>query len=123
MKSPDFHDVRIPLPSTDRFPLFTAVSGGAFLHSGVLVGLQRTNFLENTAGEDGLAIMSLGIAENFTDVTFAANKFYCPAGEYGHDVDQWDDEVNTSHTKEKWRDLPFVAVGSQSGGQQEAEAA
>eukprot|EP00752_Nemacystus_decipiens_P017814 g15971.t2 len=73
---------------------FAALSGGGFLHSGVLVELRNTNFFNNTAGEDGLAIMSLGIAENFFNVTFKANTFYCPPGEYGHDVDQSDDEVS-----------------------------
>lgn len=79
--------------TTDRSSPLLALSGGAILHSGVLVGLHGTTFHENRAGEDGLAIMSLGIAENFTDVTFSGQTFFCPAGEYGVDVNQSDTEV------------------------------
>ncbi|CBJ26186.1 conserved unknown protein [Ectocarpus siliculosus] len=72
---------------------FAALSGGALLHSGVLVGVHNTAFQANRAGEDGLAIMSLGIAENFTDVTFAENTFYCAPGQYGSDAHFLDEEV------------------------------
>lgn len=95
---------------------FIALAGGAFLHSGVLVGLRSTDFFENMAGEDGLAIMSLGIAETFSNVTFEANTFHCPPGEYGHDVDQFDDEVNMTHASTSG-EISVTALGPQSGGQ------
>ena len=35
------------------------------------------------AGEDGLAVMSLGIAENISVSSFRNNSFFCPSGKYG----------------------------------------
>ncbi|CAM9484360.1 unnamed protein product [Ascophyllum nodosum] len=35
------------------------------------------------AGEDGLAVMSLGTAENISAVLFRNNAFFCPPGKYG----------------------------------------
>ena len=35
------------------------------------------------AGEDGLAVMSLGIAENISALSFQNNSFFCPSGKYG----------------------------------------
>lgn len=43
--------------------------------------------MENRAGEDGPAILSLGIAEAFSDVAFDANTFYCSPGGYGYEND------------------------------------
>lgn len=76
--------------------LFTTTegSGGAYIHSGVLVRMDGSTFLENKAGEDGPAVMSLGIAENVSDVTLDANTFYCGAGQYGFEMARSsDDEV------------------------------
>lgn len=58
------------------------VSGGAFLHSGVLVELSGTTFENNTAGEDGPAVMSLGQAHNISNVNFDGNTLYCGVGYY-----------------------------------------
>ena len=35
------------------------------------------------AGEDGLAVMSLGAAENISALSFRNNSFFCPSGKYG----------------------------------------
>ena len=35
------------------------------------------------AGEDGLAVMSLGIAKNISALSFRNNSFFCPLGKYG----------------------------------------
>lgn len=65
----------------------TEGTGGGYIHSGVLELLDGSTFVENKAVEDGPAVMSLGIAENFSDVTFDANTFYCSAGAYGYEVE------------------------------------
>ena len=73
---------RIPAP---LFRRTTVGSGGAYLHSGVAVDLERCAFAGNKAYDEGLAILSLGIAENIADVVFDSNAFYCLSGEYGVD--------------------------------------
>lgn len=65
--------------------------------------------------------MSLGIAENFSNVAFEANTSYCPPGEYGHDVDQSDDEVNVSYTHDEWRDFLSLLWGNRAGSSREVE--
>ena len=35
------------------------------------------------AGEGGLAVMILGIAENIKALSFRNNSFFCPSGKYG----------------------------------------
>lgn len=67
-------------------------SGGAYLHSGVLVGLARSTFAGNRAG-GGLAVSSLGMMESIVNTSFESNAFYCPSGEYGHDVGEFEDKV------------------------------
>ena len=57
--------------------------GGAFLHSGVLVALINCTFEYNMAGEDGLAVMSVGIAEKISALSFRNNSFSCTEGKYG----------------------------------------
>ena len=39
------------------------------------------------AGEDGIAVMSLGIAENISASSFQNNSFFCASGEYGFTED------------------------------------
>ena len=63
--------------------IIPAVQGGALLHSGVLVALTKCTFEYNMAGEDGLAVMSIGIAENISALSFRNNSFSCPSGKYG----------------------------------------
>ena len=63
--------------------LIPEVEGGALLHSGVLVALTGCTFEYNMAGEDGLAIMSLGTTETISALSFRNNSFFCHAGKYG----------------------------------------
>lgn len=84
------------LPTHPPITALTAVSGGAFLHSGVARGLYATTFVQNKAGEAGPAVMSLGIAENFSDVVFDGNTFHCEVGEYGSDISELEDEVGNT---------------------------
>lgn len=72
-------------------------SGGAYLHSGLLVSLADTTFVGNRAGAAGLAVSSLGIIENVTDTTFESNTYYCQSGQYGYDISADEDEVNESY--------------------------
>ncbi len=70
-----------------------AGSGGAYLHSGVVLALERCTFVRNNAGDEGLAILSLGIAENISDVVFDSNAFYCGSGSYGYEMNASEAEV------------------------------
>ena len=45
------------------------------------------------AGEDGLAVMSLGLIENITDLTFENNSFFCASGKYSLEEDRYEVEV------------------------------
>lgn len=77
-----------------RSPFSTAAgSGGAYLHSGVAVDLDRCTFVGNKAGEEGLAVLSLGIAENISDAEFDSNSFFCSTGTYGYEMEQTEAEV------------------------------
>ena len=60
-----------------------AIQGGALLHSGVLVSFTNCTFESNMAGEDGLAVMSLGMAEDISALSFRNNSFFCASGTYG----------------------------------------
>ncbi|CAM9198462.1 unnamed protein product [Ectocarpus sp. 12 AP-2014] len=72
-------------------------SGGAYLHSGVLVELDRSTFVRNRARDAGLAVQSLGIVENILDTAFESNTYYCSSGEYGYeDVVASEDEESGS---------------------------
>ena len=68
-----------------------AVQGGALLHSGVLVALTYSTFDSNMAGEDGLAVMSLGMAEVMSNLSFRNNSFVCSSGKYA--LEENSDEV------------------------------
>lgn len=62
-------------------PFSTAAgSGGAYLHSGVAVDLVHSTFVGNRAGEEGLAVLSLGIAENISHLVFDSNTVFCSPG-------------------------------------------
>eukprot|EP00903_Cladosiphon_okamuranus_P016944 g15619.t1 len=73
---------------------FATGSGGAYLHSGVAVDLDRCTFVGNKAGEEGLAVLSLGIAENISDAEFDSNSFFCSTGTYGYEMEQTEAEVS-----------------------------
>lgn len=68
-------------------------AGGAFLQSGVLVELGRTSFVGNRATDAGLAVQSLGIAQNITTTIFESNTYYCPSGEFGYEIGEFEEEV------------------------------
>lgn len=75
-------------------PFSTAgVSGGAYLQSSVAVGIENCIFVRNRAGDEGLAILSLGSAEKISDVEFDSNAFYCSSGTYGYEMDVSEAEV------------------------------
>lgn len=87
-----FDRLRATLPN--HAPLPTAEgSGGAYLHSGVAVGIENCIFVGNRAGDEGLAILSLGIAEKISGVEFDSNSFYCSSGTYGYEMDVPEAEV------------------------------
>lgn len=47
--------------------------------------LNGSTFVENKAGNEGPAVLSLGIAENISGITLDNNTFYCSAGQYGYE--------------------------------------
>lgn len=79
-------------------PSTAAGSGGAYLHSGVAVALERCSFVGNKAGGEGPAVLSLGIAENISDAVFDSNAFYCGSGTYGYEMNVSDAEVRCRST-------------------------
>lgn len=68
-----------PFPS-----FFSEISGGAIFHTGYL-GMYFTDFVANEAGQDGMAVFSVGLVEEALNVTFDSNTLSCPVGEYGYD--------------------------------------
>ena len=69
------------------------VQGGALLHTGTLEALTECTFKSNMAGEDGLAVMSLGIINYIADLTFKNNSFFCASGKYSLEEDSYQIEV------------------------------
>ena len=67
--------------------LLPAVEGGALLLSGVLVDFTGCSFDSNMAGEDGLAVMNLGVVNNISDLAFLKNSVFCSSGKYGLEED------------------------------------
>ena len=64
-----------------------------FLHDGLLI-LSHTNFTENMAAAEGLAIAAYGSLDLYGDknfdgsaIRFSNNSFFCPLGEYSYDRD------------------------------------
>lgn len=55
------------------------------MHAGVVEDMSNTLFSHNGAGNEGPAILSLGILNAMTSVTFLENGFYCAAGKYSAD--------------------------------------
>lgn len=45
----------------------------------------NTIFVENMAGQDGLAIYSIGALVDNSSFALSNNTLYCPRGEYGYD--------------------------------------
>lgn len=42
--------------------------------------------MENAAGIEGAAVISVGVLEKLSNVSFSENTYYCRAGEYGYTV-------------------------------------
>ncbi len=57
----------------------------------------------NKAGDEGLAVLSLGIAENISNVVFDSNAFYCGSGTYGF-------EMNVSQAEVRRRSISCEGV-------------
>lgn len=55
------------------------------MHAGVVEDMTNTLFSDNGAGNEGPAILSLGMLNSMTSVTFLENNFYCEAGKYSAD--------------------------------------
>lgn len=55
--------------------------------------LDTCDFIANEAGDEGLAVISIGLLESMSNVTFENNTLHCAAGEY-RDMRNID-EVNT----------------------------
>lgn len=58
-------------------------SGGAIFNSGSLRVID-TNLVNNLAGVEGVAVISIGPMENLSNVTFLENMYYCSIGDYGY---------------------------------------
>lgn len=56
-------------------------------HTGSL-WLVNATFEGNMAGAEGPAMISIGLLEGVSNVTFTKNSFHCSAGEYGV-INQW----------------------------------
>lgn len=56
------------------------------VHAGVMEEISGTVFSGNSAGNEGPAVLSLGIVESISDVTFVDNVFYCDAGTYSREA-------------------------------------
>ena len=55
------------------------------MHAGVVEDISNTLFSHNGAGNEGPAILSLGMLNAMTSVTFLENGFHCEAGKYSAD--------------------------------------
>lgn len=60
-------------------------SGGGIFHTGGL-HIANASFVGNQAGEDGLAIFSLGPLITTLGLAFSKNTLHCPQGTYGYDI-------------------------------------
>lgn len=49
------------------------------------VRVTSTSFLENEAGREGLAILSIGSIQQASNLTFSNNTLHCPTGEFGYE--------------------------------------
>lgn len=65
---------------------YTGISGGAIFHTGSMT-LNECNFTANEAGDEGLAVISIGLLESMHNVTFVDNNLHCAAGEYRNMTD------------------------------------
>lgn len=61
---------------------------GAYWHSGVLRNIDDTVFDRNSAGQDGLTIMTLGNVIDSADLTLGGSTLFCSTGRYGFNQPQ-----------------------------------
>ena len=47
------------------------------------MSLENCSFTANDAGDEGLAVISIGLLDRMENVTFANNTLHCDTGEYG----------------------------------------
>ena len=59
-----------------------ASSGGALVHAGVMEEISDTVFDGNGAGNEGPAVLSLGLLDSMSAVTFDSNEFFCEEGKF-----------------------------------------
>lgn len=59
-----------------------ASSGGALVHAGVMEEVSDTVFEGNGAGNEGPAVLSLGLLDYMGAVTFDSNEFFCEEGKF-----------------------------------------
>lgn len=57
------------------------------MHTGVMTEISDTVLEENSAGDEGPAVLSLGLLSTMSGVTFDGNDFYCEEGEYSTDTE------------------------------------
>lgn len=62
---------------------FSGISGGAIFHTGSM-SLATCTFIENEAGDEGLAVISIGLLDSMDNVTFQDNTKHCATGQYGY---------------------------------------
>lgn len=55
--------------------------------------MANTSFVANQAGIEGVAVISIGLLEALSNVSFSENLFYCRAGSYGYVIK---DDVRTT---------------------------
>lgn len=48
--------------------------------------MDNATFVKNRSGDAGLAVMSLGIVEDMSNITFESNTYYCRSGTYGYEI-------------------------------------
>lgn len=56
------------------------------MHAGVMEEVSGTVFRRNSAGNEGPAVLSLGIVQTISGVTFEDNVFYCDVGSYSREA-------------------------------------
>lgn len=71
-----------------------------------MLALNRSKFIGNRAGDGGLAISSLGVLESINNTLFESNTEFCPPGQYGYNMGEFDAEVSIQY----YRYLIFADV-------------
>lgn len=56
------------------------------MHAGVMEEVSGTVFRRNSAGNEGPAVLSLGIVQSISNVIFGDNVFFCDVGTYSREA-------------------------------------